>query len=71
VGSEGGRMSLTILEVLQNAEYNLKNNVMGKFQTDLAIEQLSNAIYLMDEKDKLPHDDFDESDLRGKNETRL
>ena len=39
-------MSLTIIEVLQNAEYNLKNSSFSG-QTRLGIEQLSNAIYLL------------------------
>lgn len=36
-------MALTVLEVLQNAEYNLKNGTLP-FQKELAVEQLSNAI---------------------------
>lgn len=62
--TKGGTMSLTILEVLQNAEYNLKNGTMV-FQKELGLKQLSNAIYLMDEKEKLPDDEFNESDLEG------
>ena len=36
-------MSLSVLEVLQNAEYSLKNGVLP-FQKELAVEQLTNAI---------------------------
>ena len=56
-------MSLTILEVLQNAEYNFKNGKLP-FQKDLAIKQLSNAIFLLDEKEKNIMDIFDEEDLK-------
>ena len=42
------RMSLTILEVLENAEYNLKNGI-NPMSKDLAIEQLSNAIAQLEE----------------------
>lgn len=35
-------MSLSVLEVLQNAEYNIKNGVMP-FQKQLGLEQLANA----------------------------
>lgn len=54
-------MSLTIHEVLENADYNLQN---AKFQTqiDLAREQLHNALQLLD-KGKTLEDDFREEDL--------
>lgn len=58
-------MSLSILEVLRNAEYNLKNAAFPE-QTKMGIRQLSNAIYLLDEKEKDLYDDFDEADLEGK-----
>ena len=60
-------MSVTILEVLQNAEYNLKNAVMP-MQLKIGIDQLSNAIYLLVEKEKGLYDDFNEDDLKGKPE---
>lgn len=41
-------MSLSVLEVLENAKYNLENGVMP-FQKDMAIEQLSNAIKQLEE----------------------
>jgi len=56
-------MSLTILEVLENAEYNLKNAVMGA-QTKMGIRQLSNALYLINEKDKGLEDTFNEDELK-------
>ena len=40
-------MSLSVLDVLRNAEYNLVNGVMP-IQIDLAIEQLKNAIKQLD-----------------------
>lgn len=36
-------MSITVLEVLENAKFNLENS-NGGFQVKIAIEQLSNAI---------------------------
>lgn len=45
---KGAVMSLSVLEVLQNAEYNLKNGVMS-MQKDIAISQLSNAILQLEE----------------------
>jgi hypothetical protein len=41
-------MSVTILEGLMNAEYNLKNNALGRIQVDLALEQLHNAVTLLE-----------------------
>ena len=58
-------MSLSILEVLENAKFNLQPNTPG-FQKTLGLEQLSNAIYLLDEKEKSVFDDFNEADLEGK-----
>ena len=55
-------MSITILEVLENALYNLKRNISH----DMGIEQLENAIYLLGEKDKGVYDKFDEADLSDK-----
>ena len=37
-------MSITILEVLENAEYNLNDGSMPQIQVPMAKEQLSNAI---------------------------
>ena len=55
-------MSLSILEVLQNAEFNLKNGTVPT-QKSIGLDQLSNAIYLLSEKDKDIYDDFNEDDL--------
>ena len=54
-------MSLTILEVLENAEYNLKGKIPA--QQEMGIRQLSNALYLINEKDKGLNDDFNEEEL--------
>ena len=54
-------MSLTILEVLENAEYNLKESSLD-FQKKLGLKQLSNAIILLN-KGKDLEDDFKEEDL--------
>lgn len=55
-------MSLTILDVLRNAEYNLKNGQLP-MQKEMATRQLSNALYLINEKDKGLYDTFNEDDL--------
>lgn len=39
-------MSLSVLEVLENAEFNLKSKV--PVQRDIGLDQLSNAIKLLD-----------------------
>ena len=56
---------MTILEVLENALYNLKRPISH----EVGLNQLENAIYLMSEKDKNPYDEFNEWDL-GKNHER-
>ncbi len=53
-------MSLTILEVLQNAEVNLVINPPNPLGQGLGKSQLSNAIKLL-EAGYGTHDDFDES----------
>ena len=54
-------MTLSILEVLENAKHNLGPRVMP-FQRTIGMEQLSNAIELLF-NGKLPDDEFDEKDL--------
>lgn len=54
-------MSLTILEVLENADYNLQNQTIP-LQVILAKEQLHNALKLINKGKKL-EDDFNEEDL--------
>lgn len=49
---------MTILEVLQNAQYNLSEN--GTFGIEIAKNQLNNAVGLLEEGYEL-EDDFDES----------
>jgi len=44
---KGGEMSVTILEVLQNADYNLQQSLMP-FQVKLAKDQLHNAVTLLE-----------------------
>ena len=61
-------MSLTIFEVLQNAECNLKNS-MTSAQQGIGINQLSNAINLLEQGKDL-YDDFDESDLSPSADSR-
>ena len=53
-------MSLTILEVLENAEYNLKGK-MG-FQRTLGLEQLCNALEQINEYDIGLDDNFRDAD---------
>jgi len=60
-------MTITIMEVLQNAEYNLKNAVIP-MQTKMGIDQLSNVNYLLNELGKDLLDDFNECDLEDKPE---
>jgi len=60
-------MTITIMEVLQNAEYNLKNAVLP-FQIRMGIDQLSNANYLLNELDKDLLDNYYEDDLKDKPE---
>ena len=55
-------MSLTIHEVLENADHNLRNGVMP-FQVDLAKDQLHNALNLLNQGMTLD-DDFDEDKLK-------
>lgn len=55
-------MSLTILEVLENADYNLQNMRLP-MQLELAKEQLHNALKLIDNGKELD-DDFNEEDLK-------
>ena len=50
-------MSLSLLEVLQNAEYNLKGTM--EFQKKIGISQLSNALRQLEE-DADPQDEFKE-----------
>jgi hypothetical protein len=52
-------MASTILEVLENAEYNI-----SKGNKEIGLEQLKNAIYLLDEKEKDPFDVFNSDDLK-------
>ena len=54
-------MSLTILEVLECAEYNLSNQKIP-MQKDMGLRQLRNAIKLLSDG-KTPKDDFNEEDL--------
>ena len=54
-------MSISIIEVLENAKHNLSPGTMP-FQKTMGLEQLSNAITLL-EKGKNVDDDFDEDDL--------
>jgi len=53
-------MSLTILEVLENAKYNLKSDMA--FQKEIGLRQLSNAITCFENGMKA-NDDFDEAKL--------
>ena len=62
-------MSLTILEVLRNAEYNLKHAVHPA-QAKMGMDQLSNAIFLLDDLDKDILDEFNETDLEHKPVTK-
>ena len=48
-------MAVTILEALQNAHYNLANDVVT-FQRQLGLEQLSNAIQLLENGYKINDD---------------
>ena len=57
-------MSITIGEVLENAEHNLGSTM--QFQKDMGMEQLRNAIYLLNEKEKSVDDDFDENDVKDR-----
>lgn len=50
-------MSLTILEVLENADYNLQNARL-QLQIDMAKEQLHNALELLNEGKTL-EDEFE------------
>ena len=54
-------MSLSILEVLENADYNLQNAKIPA-QVEIAKVQLHNALELLNKGMKL-EDDFDESRL--------
>ena len=54
-------MSISILEVLANAQHNLKPGSMP-FQKTIGMEQLSNAITLL-ENGKTADDDFDEDEV--------
>jgi len=54
-------MSVTILEVLENAEYNLVKNASLPFAKKLGISQLHNAIVLL-EKGYSIEDTFDMGD---------
>jgi len=54
-------MSLSILEVLENADYNLQNARLP-MQIDLAKRQLNNALKLIN-KGKTLEDTFNEEDL--------
>jgi len=54
-------MSLTILEVLENAEYNLRGKM--KFQRSLGLEQLCSAIDQINKYDIGLDDDFRDADL--------
>ena len=60
-------MTITIMEILQNAEYNLKNAIIPA-QTKMGIDQLSNANYLLNELEKDLLDNFHEDDLKDKPE---
>jgi hypothetical protein len=51
-------MSCSILEVLQNADYNINESKMG-FQTQIGKTQLHNAVELLNKGYTL-EDDFDE-----------
>lgn len=55
-------MSLTILEVLENASYNLQNMHSPAIQLPMAKEQLKNAIKLLNDGKDL-YDEFKEEDL--------
>ena len=55
-------MSITILEVLEGAEYNLKNATI-QIQKKMGLSQLHNAIKLLS-FGKSPDDDFNEEDLK-------
>lgn len=52
-------MGITIMEVLQNAQYNLNNN--GAFGYEIAKQQLNNAIEKL-EKGKELYDEFEEEE---------
>lgn len=54
-------MSITIGEVLENADYNI--NSKHQVAHSLGRNQLKNAIYLLNEKGKTVDDVFDEADL--------
>lgn len=55
-------MSLSILEVLENAEFNLR--AKDNFdQREIGLNQLSNAIYLLREKDYGIYDTFNEAEI--------
>lgn len=54
-------MSLTILEVLENADYNLQEARLP-MQIDIAKDQLHNALNLLNQGMKL-EDDFDKAKL--------
>jgi len=63
-------MSLTILEVLQNAEYNIRKPAM-QMQVQMGLNQLKNAIILLDSGKKC-NDDFSEDELeKAKKETEI
>ena len=53
-------MSLTIIEVLENAEYNLKRDVLPIRK--IGLDQLRNAIDLL-EAGSSPFEDFDQKKL--------
>lgn len=55
-------MSLTILEVLENADYNLQEAKLP-MQIEIGKDQLHNALDLIDQGMTL-EDDFDESKLK-------
>ena len=63
--SVGGNMSLSILEVLENAEHNLKCPTI-QIQYQIGLSQLSNVLYLIREKDYGLYDTFNEDDLLEK-----
>ena len=54
-------MSLTILEVLENAQYNLNQPNSTPEQILMGKEQLKNALYLIVNYDKGLHDKFDKT----------
>jgi len=57
-------MSITILEVLQNAEYNLRHD-NSQIIKGVGLEQLQNAIWLMVFLDHHVTDDFIEEDINA------